>query len=562
MEAFADEGINEISAMCSAQSAKTLTILCLLAWAIAEDPGPILWVTSSIREARKLARTRLLPLLERCGPVAAKFPRNRHDRNTLEIFFPGAPLVITGAESTSSLQSTPFRYIFLDEVRNWPPGALEMVEKRTRSYKYNYKKVIISTPDEEQDAVHRAFLKGDQRHFFIYCPNESCKHPQELLWKDKDDKGGVKWDTNEQTKPEGSYNFDALAQTIRYECEECGHGIKDTPHERKQLSSSGLWKRFNTLAPMNSASFHWNALLPWWTSWKDQVIEFLNAKKALAWNDPEPLKSFVTETQGNPWSDFYRYQSDKKVLARRMGDYNPADFKPAQGVILENWRSPWEPEKRRFMTIDVQGKGGRHYWVLIRAWGLGGVSRLLYYDKIWNMEEVKQLANEWMVSPDNMIIDCANWTSEVFQHVIDSGYRWKPFRGDKKTHYRVHDRNFLHTVTDHDPALGTALQGRVRPIKQYLWAKYGALDRLHLFMNGLSGDWQIFKGASEEYQQQVTAWERRERAAPNGLTRQEWHCIREGNEHASACEEMQIIAASITEILGAPRDPLFAGQPA
>ncbi|MFZ4695702.1 MAG: phage terminase large subunit family protein, partial [Verrucomicrobiia bacterium] len=52
MEAFADESVNELSCMCSAQSAKTLTMLCLLAWAIAEDPGPILWVTSSVQEAR------------------------------------------------------------------------------------------------------------------------------------------------------------------------------------------------------------------------------------------------------------------------------------------------------------------------------------------------------------------------------------------------------------------------------------------------------------------------------------------------------------------------------
>jgi Phage terminase large subunit (GpA) len=53
MEAFADESVNEISAMCSAQSAKTLTILCLMAWAIAEDPGPILWVTASLHQENK-----------------------------------------------------------------------------------------------------------------------------------------------------------------------------------------------------------------------------------------------------------------------------------------------------------------------------------------------------------------------------------------------------------------------------------------------------------------------------------------------------------------------------
>lgn len=197
MEAFADESVNEISCMCSAQSAKTLTILCLLAWAIAEDPGPILWVTSSMQEARKLAKSRLLPMLERCGPVSAKFPKERGQKNTLEIYFPGAPLIIAGSESEASLQSTPFRYIFLDEARSYPPGAIEMVSKRTRSYTYNYKRVFISTPDMEKDAVHQAFLNGDQRHYEVKCPAHECGHFQELEWKNSGEKGGMKWETTE-----------------------------------------------------------------------------------------------------------------------------------------------------------------------------------------------------------------------------------------------------------------------------------------------------------------------------------------------------------------------------
>jgi phage terminase large subunit GpA-like protein len=99
MEDFADPEVNEITVICSAQSAKTLTLLALLAWLIAEDPGPVLWVTAKLGEAKKISKGRVLPLLERCAPVAEKIPTSRMFKTTLEIYFPGAPLFLTGSES-------------------------------------------------------------------------------------------------------------------------------------------------------------------------------------------------------------------------------------------------------------------------------------------------------------------------------------------------------------------------------------------------------------------------------------------------------------------------------
>lgn len=544
MEAFADESVNELSCMCSAQSAKTLTMLCLLAWAIAEDPGPILWVTSSIQEARKFAKSRLMPLLERCAPVAAKFPRDRHSKNMLEIYFPGAPLIIAGSESEASLQSTPFRYIFLDEARSYPPGAIEMVSKRTRSYPHNYKRVFISTPDMEQDAVHRAFLDGDQRHFHSIC--DKCGHFFVLRWGDDTTPWGLKWDTNEETRPQGRYNFDKLKATVRYVCEKCGGVIRDVPHERKLLASRGEWRPNNPLAPSNCRSFHWGALLPWWTSWGNQVVEFLTAKAALKWNDHHPLKSFVNETKGEPWTDRLRYQADEQYLQRRVRHYDP--------------REKWEPEQRRFMTVDVQGKGGRHFYFVIRAWGRGGASRRLHYGKVWSWDEIRQMSVEWTVKPDNVGVDSGTFTSEVYKAIVESGYRWKALKGDDRPFFRSGDRNYIYARSDADPAIGTVQAGRVRPVTQFVWSKPSALDRLALFMHGLLGDWTIPPESDDEYSQQVTAYERRERTDARGIVRTEWHAKRE--DHYADCEQMQIICAAATELLDAPSDPLFeAAQP-
>ena len=126
--------------------------------------------------------------------------------------------------------------------------------------------------------------------------------------------------------------------------------------------------RRNPTAPSNCASFSWGALLPWWTDWGAQVVEYLSALRRLDWGDHEPLKSFTNETQGRPWTDLLRYMKHDKYLRDRELDYDPL--------------APWPLERDRFATIDVQASGGRHYYLVIRAWGLGGVSRQLYHEKI------------------------------------------------------------------------------------------------------------------------------------------------------------------------------------
>jgi hypothetical protein len=361
-------------------------------------------------------------------------------------------------------------------------------------------------------------------------------------WGDENTPGGMKWTTDATTKPNDRYHFDALKQTIRWVCEKCRAEFRDELPVRKHLSSRGFWQSTNPNAPSNARSFHWGALLPWWTSWASQVVEFLSAKAALKWNDPQPLKSFVNETRGLPWTDRLRYVADAKFLQKRVADYDPA--------------LKWDREVRRFMTVDVQAREGRHFYLVIRAWGYGGASRLLCAAKVWSWQEVRQFAADWHVNPDNVAFDAAVFSAEVYKMIVDSGYRWKALRGDSRPFFRRGEVNSIYARTDVDPEVGHLMQGRLRPITMYLWSKPSALDRLALFMHGMAGEWLIHKNVDEEYCQQVTAYERRERTDAHGVIRSEWHAKRE--DHYADCEQMQVVCAAILELLSAPRDPLFA----
>jgi hypothetical protein len=202
MEVFADNHVSDLSVRCSAQSSKTQTLMGCVSWAIAEDPGPGMWVMAAKDESKQFVRDRVGPTFEACRPVRDQMMT----AESLEFTFASMPFYFVGAGSPSKLQSKPIRWLICDEVRNYPPGALDTVLKRTRSF-WNSRRVIVSTPDMEDDAVDRAYKAGDQRVYHIACPK--CSQLQPLKWDQ------LKWTTDETTKPGGVWDLDALAEMER-----------------------------------------------------------------------------------------------------------------------------------------------------------------------------------------------------------------------------------------------------------------------------------------------------------------------------------------------------------
>ena len=239
--------------MCSAQSAKTETMLVMLNWIISEDPGPTMWVTSNDDEALKFCIERLMPTLYSCDKVRDLMPKSltgsidRRKAKAQEIHFPRMTLEVIGSNSESKLQSKPRRWLLMDEVRNWPAGALPMVLKRTRPY-YNAKRIIISTPLMQHDAVHQNFIQGDQRHWHVPCPRWG--HSQTMTGTRSN---GTR---TRPRRPHGLWDFDRLAETIRFECEQ-GCRITDNPVDRRHIAGKGVWVPHNRLAPRHYRSYYW-----------------------------------------------------------------------------------------------------------------------------------------------------------------------------------------------------------------------------------------------------------------------------------------------------------------
>lgn len=534
MEDAANPAVHFISIKCSAQSAKTQTVLNLVCWITSESPGPSMWVMAAQDDAKDFLRDRALPTFDSCAPVR----RQLRGVEKLTVLFNGMSLYFTGAGSKGKLQSKPIKNLFLDEVRNYPEGRLELALKRVRSHERRCKVFIISTPGNENDDVDAHFNAGSQHTWHVVCPE--CQIVQPLEFEQ------LRWDTNDTTKPNGRWKIDEVAKTIRYRCISCDHVWRDTPRDRRQLTREGRYVQLNPDAPESHRSYTWNALLPEWVSWKAIVKEYLDAVDAARSYPPdyEPMKGFVTETLGKAWSEALGIIDDFEFLEQRREDYDFGDV--------------WPEEITRFMAADKQQKGGDHFFWAIRAFASGGKSRLVAYGRAETEEQLESIRVEYGVPLANAMMDSGYDATKVYRWCLKSG--WKAFKGDQvdlytasvidpvtrkpKTIRRIWHKSLV------DPSFGTKhdrVKGR-GGITLYRFSSETTKDYLAEFMRGLVGQWTIPRKTGKDYLHQITAEARVEVVDTKGRVSYVWKELRKAN-HFFDCEQMILVAAVVSKIV-------------
>lgn len=526
MEDFANNDVRDLVVQCAAQTAKTVLGMNCALWAISEDGGSAMWVTATRDEQADFYRDRFGPQVSRCRPVREKLIEEKKTG----FKFSSGPFYAAWSGSKARLQSKPIRWLFCDEVRNYPPGRLEMVLKRTRAF-WNSRRFLLSTPGKKHDAMDTAFRGGNQQEWQFRCPE--CEKLQPLKFEQ------LKWETNETTRPGGRWRFDALADTVRYECAHCGQRIKDTPTERRRISTDGEFVARNPDAPRARISYTWNALLPHWVTWRSVVEEFLEAVDAMrVGGDIEPMYTFVTETLGEPWDlDRWLVTADD-YLTERGEDYQLGD--------------KWPLEASRFLAADKQARGGEHYYWVCRAYGPGGASRLVAYGRCNTTTELEEIRKRLDVSPVNSMVDSGFKASEVYRFCMAAG--WKPMKGDDAEWFHQADPRTKKTVRSVwrkvavDPLFGThgkRRRGSTSRLPLFQWSNPSIKDHLALFTHGVVGQWTLPRKVGKDYLSQVSAEVREIKEDSRGRSKAVWVQKRRDN-HYLDCELMIHVAAIIT----------------
>ncbi|MBN8246426.1 MAG: phage terminase large subunit [Verrucomicrobia bacterium] len=541
MEEVPNNRRRRIIVMCAAQSSKTTFGVLSKMWAISEAPGRGQWVTSDADMAKDDLRDRFMPMFLRCRPV-----RDQMISSSVEdVVFRTMPLYYSGSNSKAKLQSKPLRWLWLDEVRNFPKNALPMVLKRVRAY-WNSRIIMMSTPGDEGQNIHHHYLQGDQRVWNSRCPN--CGDLFELKFEDlvavhPENGGECRFrDVPGAFEEDGTCNGDVLAPFIRCKCPGCHTLMEDTPAVRKAMAREGAYVATRPDAPAETVSFTWSALVPFWVSWRSVVQEYFDALVAIRAGDTEPMRTFVTETLGRPWREDMGELEDFGTLEDRREDYSLGEV--------------WADEQTRFMSADRQAKGGEHYFWVVRSFSSTGENRLIAHGKVETKEALEQKRIEHEVPIRNCALDTGHMATDCYRFCLATG--WKAFKGEENEWFIISevgpDGKKRQVRRSWDRSVVDANQGRAgkrRLLKLYRWSNQRLFDLLASCMGGIIPGWTLPKETERAYMRHLMAYVREEVADKLGRPKRVWR-KRWEDDHYRDCELQILVMAVICKLIRGP----------
>jgi phage terminase large subunit GpA-like protein len=339
--------VEEIILMAAAQTGKSESGNNWVGYVIDNAPGPMMLVQPTVDNAKRYSKQRITPMILESPSLAEKVIDNksRDSGNTiLEKEFPGGILLMGGANSAAGLRSTPVRYLFCDEISNWPADVdgegdpLELAEARTTTFGRKRKIFKCSTPGIKGVCrIESEYKKTDQRKYFVPCPHCGEKHI--LEWRN------FIIPTDEYGKK--------LTSQAHMGCPECGGVINE--HHKTDMLNGGEWR---STCPDNAdktrAGYHISALYSpiGWKSWEKVAKQWIEAQ-----GNPKKLQTFINNVLAETWEE--KGESiDEHAIAQRAEHYGP-DILP-DGVLVITSGVDVQPNR---LEVEVVGWGlGEESW--------------------------------------------------------------------------------------------------------------------------------------------------------------------------------------------------------
>ena len=536
-----------ITIMMCAQLLKTTSLLIMFLRNAKEDPASSMWVMAEADHMGEFVTKRLLPYIENCPLVAPLLIGSKKGLIQLETM----NLMLRGSNSRAKLQSDPVRYVYCDERREWKPGSIDILRKRMRTFP-NAMEISAGTAGKENDELHSDYREGSQTRAHINCL--LCGHSQPIrfgrevtsLWPQARECGGFVWEKNETTKPNGVWNYPEVKKTVRFECENPQCRAHFTNQQKYELLRTMHPHNYNPNAPEEYDSFSASAFEAVWEScdWDKLVEEFLKAVEAARKGNLEPLKTFITETLGEPWQEQLGVIEEFGFLEARK---QPYEFGEA-----------WAEERVRFMAADRGQAGGEHYWWLVRAYGSFGKSRLIAHGRCNTKAELEEIRKQYGVRLANAMVDTGFKAQELYAFCLSTG--WKAFKGDNVEYYlhRIQTKTgpkTIRVIWDKTTAIATAPDGRkMGQVDLFRYADEPTKDVLMDYMSGVQGEWSVPEKCGRELFKHYSSEVRREETDARGRVVSRWYQVRPEN-HWKDCEKIIHVAAIITKFVAGTTRP-------
>lgn len=356
LDALADPGVRWLVVLKATQvGVSELVRNAIGRWAI-HDPGDVLWVMTT-REAAERAMVKLQQMFQNTPALRPLLTGRRTDKTLLELVLAnGMRIVIGWAGSMQSLSSDPFPRVVMDEVGlyRWTGSPVATAADRVKVFGARGKVVLLSSPVSDGDQIVTAH-KGvaDRRVFAAPCP--TCGRVQPWEWERVRWPGGTV--VQPPTDPEAriaAADQVAREQSAWMSCEAQGCAGKIQPREA-MWAASAAWQQEQPAAASDQRAYHVPEAWHLSTSLSGLVAKFLRR------TTPADLERFWTGSLGRIY---------------RTTDQSMATIVPSLFVSRATWPAGVVPSWATVVlsTADTQLAG---WWLMVRAWGPGGRSRLL-----------------------------------------------------------------------------------------------------------------------------------------------------------------------------------------
>lgn len=397
----------------STQIGGTQALLNVLAYAVAQDPGPVTWAMPTREDANEFGENRVQPMVDASPTLRAQMTGERFDAKRRQIQFRRCRVLFRSAVTAKELAQYPARWLFADEANKWPLRAqgeaapFDLARERCRTF-WNHKVYLSSTPTIGEGLISVEFERGDRRRYHVPCPH--CGAFQVLSWK------RVKWD-NAKVDTEAKMRD---AREAWYECERCSQKILDA--HKQDMLARGFWcpegidpaphivdgrlELPDDRAPHRS--YHiWAGYSPW-LAWWEIVAEFLRSS-----GNPRTLQNFVNSWLAEAWVDRVEDTPESAIAAcvepRLQGDCPDEVLAVTAAVDVQKDRVEWSVEgwgldEESWLLAAgrvMQQSGGRDWKELGDAlfgktWGKQQLRiRCCVVDSRYRRDEVLEFVRKW-----------------------------------------------------------------------------------------------------------------------------------------------------------------------
>jgi phage terminase large subunit GpA-like protein len=211
----------------ASQVGKSLAVDALVTCRMAQEPGPFLCVYPTDAKGKTWVQDRLNPLIAESPTLRALIGgggKGKGGHSYRRKAFPGGTLNVGSSHKPEDLAQRAVSLVLLDEVDRFAASVGQegdpvlLAIKRLLTYGPTSKAVLSSTPTHAGSRIHAWHLRGDQREWFVPCPE--CGDCQLLSF------ARLKWTPN---KPQSAYLL----------CESCDHHISE--RERMAAVELGDW---------------------------------------------------------------------------------------------------------------------------------------------------------------------------------------------------------------------------------------------------------------------------------------------------------------------------------